>query len=231
MTIPILLVPGLNCTARVYRDAAEALWPLGPVSIANHTSGEGVHGIAAMILASAPPRFVLAGFSLGGYLAFEMLRQAPERVVRLALIDTSARPDTEEATENRNRRIAMANAGRFAMVVEQSFATSVHPDNLGNSEILAIHREMALANGPAVYVRQQQAIISRPDSRAGLAAITVPTLVLVGEGDQITPPGIAREMHEAIAGSRLGVIAGAGHMALLEQPAAVNAALVEWARA
>ena len=207
------------------------LWQFGPVTIANHLSGQGVAAIAANILAEAPPSFALGGFSMGGYLAFEIMRQAPERVTRLALIDTTASPDTAEATETRRRRIGQARAGKFGLVIEQSFPASVHPDNATDSGLYSIHRAMAGANGPEVYARHQEAIISRPDSRPIPASIKLPTLVLVGEGDQITPPDAAREMHEAIAGSRLAIIARSGHLALLEQPELVNRALVDWATA
>ncbi len=224
-----LLVPGLNCDARVYAGVAATLWPFGPVTIANHCAGDSMAAIATAILASAPPRFALAGFSMGGYIAFEILRQAPERVLKLCLLDTAAAPDSPEATENRQRRIALARGGKFGAVVEQSFPASVHPHNANNPDLYSIHRAMAEANGPDVYVRQQEAIIRRPDSRPDLAGIAVQTLVLVGEGDQITPPAAAEEMHDAIAGSRLATIPRAGHLALLEQPEPVHAALREWA--
>ena len=228
---PFLLIPGLNCDARVYAPASTVLWQFGSVTIANHLVGEGIAAIAANILETAPPRFALAGFSMGGYLAFEILRQASERVARLALIDTSARPDTAEATETRRRRIEHARAGKFALVIEQSFPASVHPDEVSDSRLYSIHRAMAGANGPEAYIRQQEAIIARPDSRPLLGSIKLPTLVLVGEGDQITPPDAAREMHEGIAGSTLAVIPRAGHLALLEQSELVNRALVQWATA
>jgi pimeloyl-ACP methyl ester carboxylesterase len=196
--LPIVLIPGLNADARAFAPAMQALWPSGPVTIANHLRGEGVAGIAAEILAYAPSEFALGGFSFGGYLSFEIVRQAPERVRKLLLIDTTARPDSPEATEVRRRRIAQTTAGKFGLVAEQSFANSVHPDN-------------------------------RPDSRPLLATINVPTLIIVGEADAITPVDAAREMHEAIAGSRLEVIPRAGHYALLENPERTNAALRAWA--
>ncbi|MEO8758510.1 MAG: alpha/beta fold hydrolase [Devosia sp.] len=226
---PFLLIPGLNCDARVYGPASTVLWQTGPVTIASPLEGEGIAAIARKILADAPPRFALAGFSFGGYLAFEIVRQAPERVLKLALLDTTARPDTAEASETRRRRIEHAQAGKFSVVIEQSFPASVHPDNTIDSRLYSIHRAMAGANGPEAYVRHQEAIIGRPDSRPTLANIDVPTLVLVGEGDQITPPDAAREMHEGIAGSTLAIIPRAGHLALLEQPDLVNAALKIWA--
>ena len=227
--LPFLLIPGLNANARVYREAAEALWPHGAVTHANHLAGEGLAGIAGQILSVAPPRFALVGFSFGGYLSFEILRQARDRVAKLALIDTSARADTPESIENRRRRIELARAGKFGLVLQQSFPNSVHPDNAEDSELMAIHRTMGETNGAEAYVRHQEAIIARPDSRSMLAGIDVPTVIIVGEADAITPPEVAREMHDGIADSRLAVIPNAGHMALLERPAAVNAALKEWA--
>ena len=229
MTMPFLLVPGLNCTARVFAGLSDVLWPFGAVTVANHRSGDSIPAIAGHILATAPPSFALCGFSMGGYIAFEILRQAPDRVSRLLLLDTSARPDSAQATENRHRRIALADAGKFELVVEQSFPMAVHSDNLDRADVRALHRDMALANGAEAYVRQQRAIIDRPDARTGLAAISVPTMVLVGEGDQITPPEAAEEMHRGIAGSRLIAIERAGHMAILENPQAVHAAVGQWA--
>jgi pimeloyl-ACP methyl ester carboxylesterase len=230
MMTPFLLIPGLNCDARVYAPATTALWQFGPVTIANHLAGEGLQQIATNILAVAPPHFALGGFSMGGYLSFEILRQAPERVTKLALIDTTARPDSPESTELRRRRIALAQGGKFPLVMEQSFPTSVHKDNADNSSLYSIHRAMAGANGPEAYIRHQEAIIGRQDSRSMLAGIKVPTLIVVGEGDQITPLDGAEEMHTGIVGSTRVVIPRAGHLALLEQPELVNRALAKWAR-
>ena len=228
---PFLLIPGLNCDARVYAPVTPALWQFGPVTIANHLQGDGLVEIAGAILAVAPPRFALAGFSFGGYLAFEILRQAPDRVLKLALIDTSARQDSPEVTETRHRRIGLAQGGKFGPVIEQSFPASVHPDNVSESRLYSLHRTMSEANGAEAYVRHQQAIIERPDSRSLLGSIAMPTIVVVGEGDQITPPDLAREMHAGISGSSLSVIPRAGHLALLEQPELVSTALKVWAAA
>ena len=228
---PFLLVPGLNCDARVYAGVAQALWPFGPTTVANHQTGDRMQAIAKAILADAPPKFALIGFSMGGYIAFEIMRQAPERVRKLGLLDTTTRPDTEESTANRRRLIALAQKGKFIDAINQTFPKSVHAENANNSDLYAIHRGMAEANGPKIYEQQQDAIIGRPDSRPTLATIHVPTLVVVGEGDQITPPDAAREMHRGIAGSRLLVVPRAGHLALLEQPEPVHAALREWAGA
>ncbi|MEO6015348.1 MAG: alpha/beta hydrolase [Devosia sp.] len=231
MTTPFLLIPGLNCDARVYSHATQVLWPFGPVTIANHQTGNSVGAMAEAILTVAPERFALGGFSMGGYVAFEILRQAPQRVLKLALIDTTARPDAAEATENRRRNSALVQGGKFSAVIEQSFPTSFHPDHVMDADFYSIHRAMSASNGPEIYVQHQQAIMARPDSRPDLARITIPTQIIVGEGDQVTPPEMAKEMHEGVSGSRLAIIPRAGHMSLIEQPDLVNAALKEWAAA
>jgi pimeloyl-ACP methyl ester carboxylesterase len=152
-------------------------------------------------------------------------------VLKLALIDTNPYPDSAESTEVRRRRIEQTRARKFGLVTEQSFAGLVHPDNATDSGLYAIHRAMAEACGPEAYIRHQEAIIGRPDCRPMLASIKVPTLVLVGEADTISPTAAAKEMSQAIAGSTLTVVARAGHMAPLENSLVVNRALAEWAAA
>ena len=225
---PILMIPGLNATPRVFREQMETMWRFGPVTISANSDGSTVAEIAASIVRDAPARFALGGFSMGGYVAFEIVRQAPQRVTKLVLIDTSARPDTPEATEKRRGGMDLARAGKLGLAAATTYPTTVHPANVDNATLKAIHLQMALANGAAAYIRQQEAIIARPDSRPVLGSIDVPTAVIVGDSDQITPPEVAREMAGGIGGAVLTVVEGAGHMALLEQPEAVNAALEEW---
>lgn len=229
--LPFLLIPGLNSTPDVFRDLIPALWPHGPVTVANHTGGEGISGIAAAILRDAPPRFALLGFSMGGYLALEIIRQAPERVAKLCLLDTSARPDTPEATAKRRQRIAVAEGGKFESTLDGAFDDAVHPDHIGRADLRERSKAMSRAVGPEVYVRHQLAIIGRQDSRPTLPSVAVPAAVIVGDHDTITPPEVAREMAAAIPGAVLTVIDRAGHMAILEQPAATIGAIVAWAKA
>ena len=228
--IPFLLVPGLNCTAEIFGQLVPALWPSGPVTIADHTVGGSIAEIAANILRDAPSRFGLLGFSLGGYIAFEILRQAPERVAKLCLLDTSARPDAPEATQKRRLGIERARGGDFVGVLREGFLTAVNDSNLGRDDLSAMLVRMGTTNGVETFVRQQKAIIVRQDSRPDLAGIKVPTLVIVGESDQTTVPAAAREMADGIAGARLVVIPKAGHMALVEHPELVNATVAAWAR-
>lgn len=227
---PFLLIPGLNSTPEVFRHLVPALWPLGPVTVANHTEGEGIEGIAASILRDAPQRFALLGFSMGGYLAFEIVRRAPERVTRLCLLDTTARPDSPEATTKRRQKIAIARDGGFSKTLDGAYDDAVHPDHIGRADLRSLSKAMSLAVGAETYIRHQEAIIARPDSRPTLATIRVPTTVIVGDADKITPPDAAREMADGIAGSRLTVIERAGHMAVIEQPEATIGAIVAWGR-
>ena len=228
--LPIVLIPGLTCTARLYAEQVPALWQFGPVTIADHRRDDNMAAIARRILANAPPRFALAGLSMGGYIAFEIMRQAAGRVAKLALLDTGARADTAEQTERRKVVIALAKSGRYAEIPDLAFPIYVHRNRHGDEALKQIVRTMAEATGVEAFLRQQQAIIGRPDSRPGLAAISCPTLVLVGEGDEATPPELAREIAAGIPGSRLVVILDSGHLSTLEQPDEVTKTLVEWMR-
>jgi pimeloyl-ACP methyl ester carboxylesterase len=227
-SLPIVLVPGLNCSARLYSEQVPALWPFGPVSVADHTRDDSMPAIAHRILAAAPPRFALAGLSMGGYIAFEIMRQAGDRVAKLALLDTGARPETPEQTKARLPRIALAKSGRFAEETDLQFPKLVDRSRHGDMVLKNLVRAMAEDTGADAFLRQMQAVMARADSRPGLSAIACPTLVLVGAGDELTPPSLAQEIAAGISGARLVVIPRCGHLSTLEQPEAVNAALVEW---
>jgi pimeloyl-ACP methyl ester carboxylesterase len=137
---------------------------------------------------------------MGGYVCFEITRQAPDRVARLALLDTTARPDTPALTQRRRAQIAPARSGRFAEVAEQQFPLLIHPSRQGDPAVRELVRLMAAETGAEGFIRQQQAIIGRADARPGLGAIGCPTLVLVGDGDQLTPPELSVEIADAIPG-------------------------------
>ena len=227
---PIVLIPGLVCTAELFAPQAAALWSDGPVTVANTLEGETIDEIAAAILASAPPRFALGGLSMGGYIALEIMRQAPERVLKLALLDTAARPEAPEGPDKRRGLIARARAGEYEAVLREMMPNLVAPEHKGDAALIGRLVDMGLAIGVEGFARQQEAIISRPDSRPSLAQIAVPTLVLVGAQDAVTPPDRSEEMAAAIPGARLVVVPDSGHISTLEQPDAVNRALVDWIR-
>lgn len=229
MTDPLVLVPGLSCSAALYAPQWPALAAGRPILVADHSRDDTLAAIAARLLAAAPARFALCGLSMGGYVAFEVMRQAPERVTRLALLDTSAKPATPETNVPREQMIALAEKGAFDNVTTLLWQKLVAPDRLGDEALRLSVRAMAEDIGRDGFVRQQRAIMGRPDSRAGLAAIAVPTLVLVGQEDAITPPADAREIAQGI-GSNAGLveIAGCGHLATLEAPEAVTRELLAW---
>lgn len=229
-SLPLVLVPGLITSPRLYAPQLPALWQYGPVVIADNTAGTTAGEIASAILATAPPRFALAGLSMGGYIAMEIMRQAPHRVAKLALLDTTARADTPAQTQRRQEQIAISRAGRFSEIAGQQWPLLVSPANLGNNDLWETVRLMAAETGAGAFIRQQQALISRPDSRPDLAAIDCPTMVLVGEHDRLTPPDLAAEIADGIPAAWLVTIPGAGHLSTLEQPGLVTSALEHWLR-
>ena len=229
-SLPVVLVPGLNCSARLYADQIPALWQFGPVTVGDHRRDNSIAAIARRILADAPPRFALAGLSMGGYIAFEILRQAADRVAKLALLDTGAGVEVPERTAQRKPLIALAQQGRFAEITEDQFPLLVHRNRHGDAVLKAQVRAMNAETGPEAYCRQQHAIMGRADSRPGLAAIVCPTLVLVGDDDQLTPPALAHEMAAGIRGARLVVVPECGHLSTMERPQAVTQALLDWMR-
>jgi pimeloyl-ACP methyl ester carboxylesterase len=225
--LPLVLVPGLGCSARLYSPQIEALWRFGPVTVADHTRDETMEAIAKRILANAPPRFALAGLSMGGFISFAILRLAPERVDRVAFLDTNARADVPERAAEREKFIAMAQAGKFAEVNAALTPRYLHPDHRGEA-FRRIVDQMAADVGVEGFIRQQRAIMSRPDSRPMLSGIKCPTLVLVGDADQATPPELSKEIAGGIAGSKLVVVKDCGHLSTIEQPDAVNSAMIGW---
>jgi len=225
----LILVPGLLCTDVLWQAQLDGLADLADVRVTGEqTVHDNVAAIAAAILDKAPPRFALAGLSFGGYVCFEILRQAPERVARLALLDTSARADDDARRQQRQDLIELTQKGRFVGVTDRLLATFLHPDRLADASLTATVKEMALTVGRDGFVRQQRAIMGRPDSRADLPAFACPTLVLVGRQDTLTPLSLHEEIHAGIAGSELVVIEDCGHLAPMERPDEVTAAMRRW---
>jgi pimeloyl-ACP methyl ester carboxylesterase len=226
--LPVVLVPGLNCSARLYAGQIPALWQFGSVTVADQRHDDSMAAMARRILAAAPPRFALAGLSMGGYIAFEVIRQAADRVAKLALLDTGARAEVPERTEARRPLIELARQGRVAEITDDQFPLLVHRKRHSDQVLKAVVRAMNEDTGAEAYIRQQEAVMSRPDSRPSLGAIDCPTLVLVGDEDELTPPELAREMANGVRGARLVIVPESGHLSTLEQPQAVTEALVEW---
>jgi pimeloyl-ACP methyl ester carboxylesterase len=227
-TMPILLVPGLVSSPRIYAPVAPALWRFGPVTVANHIRDDNMGAIARRILAEAPPRFALAGHSMGGYIAFEIMRQAPQRVAKLALFNTQARPDTPEATARRRGQMARAQSGEYRAVLDDLFAGFVHPSRREDAGLRKLVHDMGDDVGADAFVRQQTAVMSRPDSRPMLAWIKCPTLVLTGDEDNTIPNSLSVEMADGIPGAKLENYPTCGNNPQPENPRATSEALDEW---
>ena len=225
---PLLLLPGLLCDAALWRAQIADLADLAECSVADLTRHDSVEGMAEAALADAPPRFALAALSMGGYVAHEIMRRAPERVERLALLDTSARADSDEQRARRRGLITLARQGRFRGVTPRLLPLLVHPARLDDEPLVEIVMGMAERIGRDAFLRQQTAILGRPDSRPDLPRIDCPTLVLCGRQDAVTPLEGHEEMAAAIPAARLVVIEECGHLSPLERPAAVSAAMREW---
>lgn len=225
---PLVFIPGLACTGALFADQIAALAGSREVTIGDHMQHDTMPEIAAHILATAPDRFCLAGLSMGGYISLEIMRQAPERVERLALLDTSARADTVEKIEQRNDALRLAAAGKFMAVCHSTLDLSIAASRHGDAALKTAIIEMATDTGADVWAQQIRAIIGRKNSVPLLKEITCPTLVVVGDEDQLTPPEWAVEMADGIAGARLEVIADCGHMSSMERPDVVNGLLRDW---
>src|SRR5581483_5606215 len=225
----LVFVPGLLCDARLWRAQAEVLADIADCWVADATRSETMAGLARDLLADAPfERFALAGLSMGGYVALETLRQAPGRVERLALLDTSARADAPEQSQKRRDFIALAERGRFFGVTDALLPMLVHRSRLGDADLVALVKDMAREIGKEAFVRQERAIMGRADSRPLLPRIAFPTLVLCGRQDALTPLERHEEIAAAAPGARLEIVENCGHLSTLERPDAVNAALRRW---
>lgn len=225
----LVLVPGLLCDALLWKAQVEALSGKIKCWVADHTRSDTMHGVAADVLRDAPfERFALAGLSMGGYVALEVMRQAAPRVDRLALLDTSARADTSEQLRKREGLIALAERGRFVGVTHALLPLYIHRNRLGDQKLVDTVKEMSRNIGHDAFIRQERAIMSRTDSLPLLPTIACPTLVLCGRQDAVAPLGRHEEMAGGIPGATMRVIEECGHLSTLEKPAEVSDALKGW---
>jgi len=225
---PLILLPGLLCDEALWAPQIAALADLAQCRVADLTRDDSLPAMARRVLDEAPAAFALAGLSMGGYVAQEIMRQAPERVTRLALLDTSARADTPERLAQRRGFIELAHKGEFHGITPRMLPVYLHPDHLKDKAITDRVLAMAQHVGREGYLRQQQAIMGRPDGRDDLRRITVPTLVLCGREDQATPLKLHEEIAALVPSATLVVIDHCGHLSTLEKPGEVNAAMRRW---
>jgi pimeloyl-ACP methyl ester carboxylesterase len=225
---PVFFLPGLLEDASAFQQVIDGLADVAACTVAGLTNSDSIAGLAADALRQAPDApFTLVGHSMGGYVALEVLRQAPQRVARLVLLNTHARPDSPEATENRRRLMALADKD-FDGVLTQllpKLMTEAHQQDPVRTGILGA---MKMAVGVEGFKRQQRAIIGRIDSRPHLAAIKCPTLVIAARDDALMPVELLEELARGIPGARLSIVEDSGHMASIEQPAEVARLLHEF---
>ena len=225
---PLIFLPGLLCDHVLWQHQIDHLGDLADCDVADLASDDNVDAMARRVLVSAPDRFALAGLSMGGYVAHAIMRAAPERVTRLALFDTSARPDTDEQKMRRRGLIDLAEKGTFRGVTPRLLPLLIHPDRLKDKPLTDAVMGMAERIGKEAFLRQQEAIMGRPDSRPSLPRYACPTLVVCGRQDAITSVEINTEMASHIPGARFVVIENAGHLPTMEQPVAATALLRYW---
>ena len=225
---PLILLPGLLCDAALWAHQAETLADVAVVVIADLTRDDSLGDMAARVLKSAPRKFALAGLSMGGYVAQEIVRRAPGRVTRLALMDTSARADDAEQSKRRYALLSQLEHGDFKGVTTRLLPLLVHLERLDDRALVAVIKRSAARVGADAYRRQQHAILGRPDGRKDLHRIKCPTLVLCGRQDALTPVALHEEMAKAIPRASLVAVEDCGHLAPLERPRTVSAVMRYW---
>ncbi len=223
----LVFLPGLITDERLFRDQIDDLSDVARSTVADLTTADTIAEMAAGVLAQSPPQFALAGLSMGGYVALEIMRVAPERVLGLALLSTSARPDTPEATANRLKAITQAESN-FQIVLDQLMPKLVHPSRMRYNSIVDTIYSMGHRVGKNAFVLQQRAIMGRVDSRPCLSAIACPTLVLCGRDDVLTPVELHEEMAAAIPAAELVVMEECAHLSSMGRPEEVSQALRAW---
>lgn len=225
--LPIVLLSSQLLTADLWAPQLAA-WSGRDVRVADNAAADTIAGIAAALLADAPDRFALAAHGMGGFVAFEVLRQQRERVTKLALLSTLAPADGPAQTARRQGYIDLVEAGRFDQVIEERIPMLLSPARRDDPALLAAARKMAADTGADTFLRQQRAIMGRIDSRPSLAAIAAPTLILWGDADGIGTRGQQEEMLALIPDATLEVLPGVGHLLTLEAPDATTAALTDF---
>ncbi|MBT2728621.1 alpha/beta hydrolase [Bacillus sp. ISL-75] len=225
----LILLPGTLCTESLWKYQIEQLSDVANIQVGDLTQNDTIQGMAESILREAPSEFCLAGLSMGGIVAMELMRQAPERVKRLALLDTNPTPPHSEQIAGWENFIAMANNGRFMDITEKYLLpVLIHPHRQKDDNLVKTIIQMAEDIGPNAMSRQMNALMTRPDVREHLSSIKSPTLVILGRQDELC----SIEMHEYLASvipnAKLAVIENCGHLCTMERPKEVTTVLRDW---
>ena len=226
---PVVMVPGMGSDRAVWQPVVELLSSDIECHVGDTLSDGSIAGMAARILKTAPSKFALAGVSMGGMVALEIMRAAPDRVIRLFLCDTNAGPDTTEHTKNREKtNAAMLATDDLSKLAAPYIDYMVHPK--ADSRVRDALMQMTLRVGAAAYVRQNKAVMARSDLRSILPTIAVPTTIVVGADDLMTPPAFSEAIRDAVPGAAMHVIPECGHLPPIEKPDVVARLIREWLR-
>ncbi|MDF1669886.1 MAG: alpha/beta fold hydrolase [Roseovarius sp.] len=228
MDEPLVFLPGMMCDARLFGPQLAALSPHYTLTVAPITKGDRIEEIASNLLDSLPRKFALAGLSMGGIVAMEIMRRAPDRLTRIALMDTNALAETPQSAANYEPMIIKARSGRLAEAVPEFMPAEVLAAGPYRNDVMELVADMAENLGAEVIIRQARALQRRRDQQATLRRCKVPALVLCGAEDGLTPVKRHSFMAELIPYADLRIIEGAGHLPTLEQPEATTAAILEW---
>ncbi|MGF1629398.1 MAG: alpha/beta fold hydrolase [Kiloniellaceae bacterium] len=226
--IPLALLPGLLCDAALWQPQVAELADIADCRVADFTTQDSIAAMAESVLAAMPARFALAGLSMGGYVALEIMARAPERVSRLAVLDSRFQTDSPELTARRRGLNELAEKGEFKGITPRLLPLFIHPARLDDAALTGTIVAMAERVGKDAFISQQKAIMGRRDHSATLVTVRVPTLVLCGRQDALTPLADHRALAAGIADARLVVVEDCGHLSTIERPAEVNAALRRW---
>ncbi|MCI4658888.1 alpha/beta fold hydrolase [Cryobacterium zhongshanensis] len=224
----IVLIPPLLCSPLAFAPVIDTVWRHGQVTLADTRHDDTIAAMAERILQENVGEMAVLGTSMGGYVALEVFRQAPERVAGLALVSTSARADSEQQVQSRERQSALVENGQFGALVDAAFAGVVAAGHESDPVLLAAWRAMTTPVGAAAFLRQQRAVIQRTDLRALLPSIECPTAIIHGAADRLIPIDAAEETAAALPAAAFTVVEDAGHFLIQEQPDAARAAIDDW---
>lgn len=225
---PLVFLPGMMCDARLFAPQMAALSSVYPVMVAPITGHDTVEALAQSVLIAAPKTFALAGLSMGGIVAMEVIRQAPDRVEKLALMDTNPKAELEALKQGRAPQMERVKSGDLESLMHEVIAPNYLPDRQVRGDILELCVEMAMDLGPEVFLRQSRALMARPDQQETLKLYEKQTLVLTGHDDRLCPMERHTLMADLLPNATLHVVHGAGHLPTLEQPEQVTRALRDW---
>jgi pimeloyl-ACP methyl ester carboxylesterase len=226
--LPLLLLPASLCDRALWRHQIAALQDKVAIQVGDLTQDDSIEAMAARVLSTAPGQFAVAGLSMGAYVALDLVRQAPDRVRKLALLGASARPDAPAEASRRRDLLALREQRAFRGITPPLMALLIHPDRLADAGLTGEVEAMALRVGKPAFLRQLRAIVERPDSRPLLASISCPTVIVAGRQDALAPLTEQTALADTISGARLAILEQCGHLAPLERPEAVTALLAAW---